>query len=299
MYNPQLDTFIRAADAGSFSRAAEEAYITTTAVIKQINLLEKSLGVKLFHRSHRGLTLTKAGRSLYTDAKFLIQYSAEAALRARNAGAEPDNIIRVGTSPMTPAHTLMGLWPMIHQRCPELKFQLIPFENTPENARNILKNLGQQIDVVPGVFDEAFLADRQCAGFVLCRKPLTCIVSIDHPLAKLETLRIEDLYHQNVMLIRPGWIGHMDRLREELLRHPQIRIIDFDFYDLDVFNRCENSTDILIANPTTETPHPMLKDIPVAWSHEIPYGLLHAPNPSPAVRKLLDVLAQLDNVNTL
>ena len=43
----------------------------------------------------------------------------------------------------------------------------------------------------------------------------------------------------------------------------------------------------------------MLKDIPVAWSHEIPYGLLHAPNPSPAVRKLLDVLTQLDNVNNL
>lgn len=61
MYNPQLETFLRVADAGSFSRAAEEAYITPTAVIKQINLLEESLGVKLFDRTHRGLTLTKAG----------------------------------------------------------------------------------------------------------------------------------------------------------------------------------------------------------------------------------------------
>ena len=40
MYNPQLDTFIHVADAGSFNRAAEESYITPTAVIKQINLLE-------------------------------------------------------------------------------------------------------------------------------------------------------------------------------------------------------------------------------------------------------------------
>lgn len=40
MYNPQLETFTRVADAGSFSKAAEEAYITPTAVIKQINLLE-------------------------------------------------------------------------------------------------------------------------------------------------------------------------------------------------------------------------------------------------------------------
>ena len=65
MYNPQLDTFIRAADAGSFNRAAEKLFITPTAVIKQINLLEASLEVKLFERTHRGLVLTKAGRSLY------------------------------------------------------------------------------------------------------------------------------------------------------------------------------------------------------------------------------------------
>lgn len=39
MYNPQLKTFIRVADAGSFNKAAEKLYITPTAVIKQINLL--------------------------------------------------------------------------------------------------------------------------------------------------------------------------------------------------------------------------------------------------------------------
>lgn len=47
MYNPQLETFIRVADAGSFNKAAEDAYITPTAIIKQINSLEKKIGVKL------------------------------------------------------------------------------------------------------------------------------------------------------------------------------------------------------------------------------------------------------------
>ena len=53
MYNPQLDTFLRVADAGSFNKAAEESYISPTAVIKQINLLESKLDVKLFERTHR------------------------------------------------------------------------------------------------------------------------------------------------------------------------------------------------------------------------------------------------------
>lgn len=53
MYNPQIDTFICVADAGSFNKAAEEPYITPTAAIKQINLLEESVGIKLFEQTHR------------------------------------------------------------------------------------------------------------------------------------------------------------------------------------------------------------------------------------------------------
>lgn len=293
MYNPQLETFLRAADCGSFSKAAEAAFITTTAVIKQINLLEGELGVRLFHRSHRGLKLTRAGESLYRDAKYIIQFSKEAVIRAQNAMEQSESIVRIGTSPMTPTHTLMELWPQIHSRCPELKFQLVSFENTPENAREILRNLGQRIDVVPGIFDDAFLRDRQCEGFELYRKPLTCTMSLDHPLAGRDSLTIGDLYHENVMLIRPGWIGHMDELRSELQRHPQIRIINFDFFDLEVFNRCENSRDLLITTPTTENPHPLLTTVPVEWDHSVPFGLLHSPQPSEPVRLLLDTLSEI------
>lgn len=115
MYNPQLETFIRVADAGSFSKAAEEAFITPTAVIKQINILESSLGVKLFDRTHRGLTLTKAGRSLYQDTKYIIRYCKDSVTRAKNAMQEDMNVIRVGSSPMTPAQLLMELWSGIQQ----------------------------------------------------------------------------------------------------------------------------------------------------------------------------------------
>lgn len=83
MYNPQLETFICVADAGSFNKAAELLYITPTAVIKQINLLETNLELQLFVRTHRGLVLTEAGHSLYQDAKYVIQYCKDSVIRAK------------------------------------------------------------------------------------------------------------------------------------------------------------------------------------------------------------------------
>ena len=107
MYNPQLDTFLCVADAGSFNKAAEELYISPPAVIKQINLLENSLGLTLFVRTHRGLKLTKEGQSLYKDAKYIVAYCKEAVERAKDAGEEEENIIRIGASPMTPIKFLV------------------------------------------------------------------------------------------------------------------------------------------------------------------------------------------------
>lgn len=188
MYNPQLDTFIKVADAGSFNKAAEDSFITPTAVIKQINLLERSLDVKLFERTHRGLKLTKAGQSLYQDAKYIIQYCHESIVRAKNAMQNEDTVIRIGSSPMTPAQLLVQLWPEFQEYCPDMKFEIIPFENTPENAREILANLGKNIDIIGGIFDQTMLELRNCDGLELSREPFCCAVSIHHPLALKEKL---------------------------------------------------------------------------------------------------------------
>lgn len=288
MYNPQLETFLHVAEAGSFNKAAEQSYITPTAVIKQINLLEASLGVTLFERSHRGLMLTKAGVSLYKDAKYIIQYCHDSVTRAKNAMQEGSNVIRIGTSPMTPSQVLVELWPKIHVLCPEIKFQLVPFENTPENAREILKNLGQNIDVIAGIFDDTMLNLRSCAGFEISRQPLCCAVSIHHHLAEKNRLAVQDLYGENLMLMHRNWSRYVDELRDDLWQnHPQIHIVDFDFYSVDVFNRCENSNYVLITVQAWDAVHPLLKVIPVEWEHSIPYGLLHSPTPSDTVKRFL------------
>ncbi|MFR7989276.1 MAG: LysR family transcriptional regulator [Anaerovoracaceae bacterium] len=288
MYNPQLETFLCVADAGSFNKAAEKLYISPPAIIKQINLLEDNLNLQLFVRTHRGLILTEAGKSLYQDAKYIIQYCKDSVTRAKNAMQDSADVIRIGTSPMTPAQVLVDLWPKLQKYCPNTKFQLVPFDNTPENAREILANLGQNIDVVAGVFDETMLKLRQCEGLEISREPICCAVSVHHRLAQKETLSVQDLYGENLMLMRRDWSRYVDMLRDNLWKnHPQIHIIDFDFYDVGAFNQCENNNCVLMAVENWRYVHPLLKILPVDWDYTIPFGLLHSPDPSPTVLQFL------------
>lgn len=288
MYNPQLETFLQVADAGSFNKAAQERFIVPSAVIKQINQLEKSLGVELFIRTYRGLALTEAGKSLYQDARYVIDYCNESVKRARNAIYQGESVIRIGTSAMTPGQFLVDLWPNIQAHCPGVKIQLIPFENTPQNAREILRNLGQHIDLVAGAFDQAFLDSRGCAGMTLCYTPIRCAVSINHHLADKEELTMEDLSGENFFLIHRGWNSSLDQLRDDLLAYySSINIMDFDFLSLDVFNQCENSGGILMMLDYWKDVHPLLKIIPVRWDYTIAYGLLYAPEPTPTVQRFL------------
>ncbi len=294
MYNSQLETFIKVADAGSFSKASELLYISSTAVIKQINSLEEKLNLTLFHRTHRGLTLTAAGASLYEDAKFMIRYGKESVARAEEAMRAEESVVRIGSSPMTPAQILVRLWPKIHDIYPNLKFKVIPFENTPDNARSILKTLGSQIDVVAGIFDEALQELDYCKAIELYREPVCAAVALNHPLADREFLTPEDLRGQNLLLIREGQIQQVDTLRHDLIAHePDIHITDFDFYDTDIFNVCEDGEHILMAVESWENVHPLIRIIPIEWDYTIPYGLLYPKNPPHNIQVFIDAIKKI------
>ena len=83
-------------------------------------------------------------------------------------------------------------------------------------------------------------------------------------------------------------------LRDELWKnHPQINLVDIHFYDVDIFNRCENSNDILMAIENWQQVHPLLKIIPVQWNYTIPFGILHSPKKKKKVKRFLEAVKQI------
>lgn len=297
MYNPQLETFLCVVEAGSFSKAAEQLFISPPAVIKQINALEANLDLQLFHRTHRGLVVTKAGQSLYQDATYIIGYCKDSVKRAKDAMENAQEIIRVGISPMTPPQVFVDLWPKIQKLYPDMKFQLVPFENTVENAREILANLGQNIDVVAGIFDDSLLKLRGCNGIEISKEPFCAAVSIHHRLAKKKKITLRDLEGENLMLMQRGWSQYGDQLRDDIQEHyPDIHIIDFELYNVEAFNRCENNNEVLLAIKSWESVHPLIKILPVDWDYAIPFGLLYAKEPSEKVKRLLGAIRKIKKV---
>ncbi len=79
---------------------------------------------------------------MYKDAKYIIQYCRDSVERAKKAMEEKDNIIRIGTSPMTPAAPLVQAWSKVQKDYPDIRLQLIPYMNSQESAREILKTWG-------------------------------------------------------------------------------------------------------------------------------------------------------------
>lgn len=103
---PPLDpllAFEAAARNLSFTKAAAELFLTQSAVSRQIQALEESLGVKLFERRPRALLLTESGQSLYRVAQEALQRLHDSARKLRGAAQ-----VRAVTLTTTPG--LAALW---------------------------------------------------------------------------------------------------------------------------------------------------------------------------------------------
>lgn len=277
MYNPMLDTFLAAADCGSFTKAAERLYISPTAVMKQINALENHLDIKLMERTPSGIRLTAAGAVIYKDAKFMIDYSKKSLASARAALHTEDTTFCIGTSLLNPARPFMDLWYRVNASFPEYKLHLVSFEDNHEGILSEIEQLGKKFDFLIGVCDSKAWLSR-CRFLALGKYKKMIAVSDKHRLAGKTRIDIEDLYGETLMMVERGDSGVNDFLRNDLEKHhPQIRIEDTPrFYDLSVFNRCAETGNVLLTIECWQDVHPGLVSIPVNWDYSIPYGLLYS-----------------------
>ena len=96
MNRNQLRYFVAAAESRSFTKAADQFFISQTAVTQQIRLLEEMLGCPLFDRSTRPVSLTPAGKAFLTEAKAILERMDQAIDRAHGASTGLSGSLRIG-----------------------------------------------------------------------------------------------------------------------------------------------------------------------------------------------------------
>lgn len=293
MFDGRLETFVKVAQSGSFTKAAEELYLTPTAVMKQINALEKDLRVALFDRTNHGLHLTGAGEAFLSDARYLLEYLSRARERVREIYEnENRKSIRIGTSVMTPAKFILDVWPEIQSRMPALKIELVPFDNNPVNSVEILRNLGQHIDVVAGLYDDRFLKERRCLAAHLYDKKIILAVPVAHALSAEMIIASDKLKNSKVLFIRRGWNRYIDDLRDQV-EAKGVKTEDFEMFNLAAYNRAVAENTPIITVEGWEDVHPLLRPIPADWDDTIPFGVFYSPTPTKLVKKFIDLLSSI------
>lgn len=116
-----LECFVRAAEAASFSEAARRLGLTPAAVSRNVAMLEKNLGARLFQRSTRRLRLTEAGERLLAGIGANLD-ALQLALAAVSTGHdEPGGVLKVTVSPTFGMDYLMPLLPGFLARYPRIK----------------------------------------------------------------------------------------------------------------------------------------------------------------------------------
>jgi DNA-binding transcriptional LysR family regulator len=90
-----IEAFVRVAECGSFSQAAERLRSSKSVVSRQVGALEAELGARLLHRTTRALTLTEAGRSYFERATRILADLAEANASVGQLQAAPRGRLRV------------------------------------------------------------------------------------------------------------------------------------------------------------------------------------------------------------
>jgi DNA-binding transcriptional LysR family regulator len=128
----------------NFTRAAEEVHIAQTSLSQQISVLENQLGVKLFNRNNRSVSLTPAGMVFIDDAKLIIAKIEEAVNKARQAAACIAGNLTIGwwgSYEMMCLHTVVGKF---HSIYPNVTFTF--YQDKLNSLLSALKN--QLIDIL-------------------------------------------------------------------------------------------------------------------------------------------------------
>ena len=196
----QLKYFIAVAEYRSFTKAANQYYISQTAITQQIQALEETMDVQLIDRSRRPITLTPAGNVFLGEAKAILERMNAAIGRVRDASTGLVGSLRVGYTKGYERSNLSNLLRAFHQEYPNILITCCRCD-TDTLAAGLLNG---DYDIIFTWDSTNILEEGQVDHRLVERVPLVVALYAGHPLSGRHTLNRKELRGESILYMSPS-----------------------------------------------------------------------------------------------
>ena len=216
----QLESFLVLARRLSFTQAAEDLFISQPTLSRMISALEQELGLQLFYRSSRSVSLTPAGRAFARECPHILDsyragvdaaWLAQRGLRGR---------VTVGVLRDTFDTEAVKLCQKMAGEYPQIRLELVALSHS-DLIRTFMAG---EVDAIINTGDA--LPPEEAESIILRRDRQCAVVPVSSPLARMRSLRMEDLKDENFVVMSrtsslPGY-GMLWRMAAEAGFTPKV-----------------------------------------------------------------------------
>lgn len=213
----QLSAFISVADNGSFTRASEQIHLTQSAVSGLIKELESSLGIVLFDRTTRQLSLSVVGHHLLPQARRILNEMQLFENEASSLTSLAQGQVRLAVSQFA-ASSMPAVIAQFAKAYPDISVSLLDC-----SAENVLEHI-QNIEVDLGVGTERGFTepDDDISADLLYQLPFCVVMPDNHALAQKSEVIWQDLVDTPLITLQGPFIEQVTaELDEEIASHIQ------------------------------------------------------------------------------
>ena len=191
----QIKYFVSVVKYNSFTEAAEECYISQSAISQQIRALEEELGVKLIHRENRKFSLTEAGEYFYNKSLILLNEVEKLCQETVNIDKKINYQIRIGYLKHYGGQELQHTIAAFTEQHPQVDINIV--NGTHEELYNLL--CSGKVDLVLNDQRRAF--SNEYVNFHLHRCYCYIEISNRNELSNFEKITINDLKNMPCILV--------------------------------------------------------------------------------------------------
>lgn len=199
----QLKYFISVAEHQSFTKAANQFYISQTAITQQIQALENTVDTPLIDRTTRPISLTPSGKTFLIEAKSILRHMDTAIMRTREASKGLMGNIRIGYTKGYEQSSLPKRLRDFHKQYPNILITC--YRNDTDMLASGIIN--KEYDIIFTWDSTDIRQENMLEIHNIETVPLYVAMHTRHPFARRESLTRQDLKGENILFMSPSSTG--------------------------------------------------------------------------------------------